>query len=281
MLDPDNAPVGVDPNRSSVARVYDYLLGGSHAYAIDITVAGQITSAMPEVADVALENRNFLSRVGRFISRETNVRQFLDLGSGLPTAENVHQVVQRIHKDAKIVYVDYDPVVAAHGRAILEENSNTRFVQADIFEPESILDNPEVKGLLDWSEPIALLAVAALHHHNGERGEPAEVMGQFIDRLAPGSFVAISHVIDPSDGSSDDEILQKTLDVIHRGSMRDITARTKDEIRELFHGLELIPANGQSGADIVPVADWWPDGPRYREPTIAQRIIAGGVAVKR
>ncbi|MFI5613296.1 SAM-dependent methyltransferase [Amycolatopsis sp. NPDC051903] len=281
MLDPDNAPVGVDPTRSSVARVYDHLLGGNHAYAIDITVAAQISAAMPEVADVALENRSFLSRACRFISRETDVRQFLDLGSGLPTAENVHQVVQRLHQDAKVAYVDYDPVVAAHGKAILQENGDTRFVLADIFDPQSILENPDVRDLLDWEQPIALLAVAALHHHNGERGKPAEVMGQFIDRLPAGSFVVISHVIDPSDGSEDDEILQKTLDVIHRGSMRDITARTKEEIRELFHGLELVPANGETEADIVPVADWWPDGPRYRPPTIAQRIIAGGVAIKR
>nr|WP_255637699.1 SAM-dependent methyltransferase [Amycolatopsis sp. DSM 110486] len=189
-------------------------------------------------------------------------------------------MVQRIHPEAKVVYVDYDPVVAAHGRALLEENNNTKFVRADIFEPESILDNPEVLGALDWSQPIALLFVAALHHYKGDRGRPAEVTKQFIDRLPPGSFVVISHVLDPDDGSEYDSTLQATLEVIRRGSMRDITARTKTEIRELFHELEIIPSSAVGEADIVPVAEWWPDGPRYTKPTIAQQIIAGGVARK-
>ncbi|MET7997394.1 SAM-dependent methyltransferase [Amycolatopsis sp. NPDC005232] len=280
MLEAENTPVGVDPTRAFVARVYDYLLGGKDNFDVDRHEAERIIAAMPEVPDVAWENRNFLTRVCRFLANNTEVRQFLDCGSGLPTAENVHQVVQRIHPEATVVYVDYDPVVAAHGRALLEENNNTKFVQADIFEPESILDNPEVLGALDWSQPIALLFVAALHHYKGERGRPAEVTKQFIDRLPPGSFVVISHVLDPDDGSEYDSTLQATLEVIRRGSMRDITARTKTEIRELFHELEIIPSSAAGDADIVPVAEWWPDGPRYTKPTIAQQIIAGGVARK-
>ncbi|WIX84186.1 SAM-dependent methyltransferase [Amycolatopsis carbonis] len=280
MLESDNTPVGVDPTRAFVARVYDYLLGGKDNFDVDRHEAERIIAAMPEVPDVAWENRNFLTRVCRFLANNTEVRQFLDCGSGLPTAENVHQVVQRFHPEAKVVYIDYDPVVAAHGRALLEENNNTKFVQADIFEPETILDNPEVLGALDWSQPIALLFVAALHHYTGDRSRPAEVTKQFIDRLPPGSFVVISHVLDPDDGSEYDSTLQATLEVIRRGSMRDITARTKTEIRELFHELEIIPSGAAGDADVVPVAEWWPDGPRFTKATIAQQIIAGGVARK-
>jgi hypothetical protein len=278
--DEANAPAGVDPNQSSVARVYDYLLGGKDNYQVDRKVAEQITQVMPEVADVARENRNFLIRACRFLANNGRIRQYLDCGSGLPTAENVHHAVQRIHRDARVFYVDYDPVVAAHGRALTSDSENTEYLEADIFSPGNILDNPLVQTRLDWDEPIAVLFVAALHHYKGDRGRPAEVTKEFIDRLPSGSYVVISHVLDPHDASEDDAKLQETLDVIKQGSMRDITSRTRQEILELFHGLELVSPGPRKEAEIVPLSQWWPDGPLLVEPTIAQRIMAGGVARK-
>ncbi|MBB4684016.1 SAM-dependent methyltransferase [Amycolatopsis jiangsuensis] len=280
MLDEDNAPVGVDPTRSSVARVYDYFLGGEDHYEVDRVMGDQILAKMPEVRDVARENRAFLIRACRFLATNAGIRQYLDCGSGQPTAENVHQVVQRIHDDAKVLYSDYDPVVASRGRALLVEDERTNYLEADIFAPESILDAELTRGHLDWNQPIALLFVAALHHYKGDHGQPAEITRRYLDALPSGSYVVISHVLDPRDGSQDDETLQETLQVIREGSMRDITARTREEIRELFHGLELVPSGPGRPGEIVPVADWWPDGPRLGPDTIAQRIIAAGVARK-
>ncbi|GAA3547551.1 SAM-dependent methyltransferase [Amycolatopsis ultiminotia] len=280
MLDDENAPVGVDPTRSSVARVYDYLLGGKDHYDVDRAMGDQIIAKMPEVRDVARENRAFLIRACRFLATNAGIRQFLDCGSGQPTAENVHQVVQRIHSDARVLYSDYDPVVASRGRALLVEDERTNYLEADIFEPAGILEHELTRSHLDWSEPIALLFVAALHHYKGDLGRPAEVTKEYIDALPSGSYVVITHVLDPHDGGQDDETLQETLQVIRDGSMRDITARTREQIRELFHGLELVAPGPGQPAEIVPVAHWWPDGPQLGAETIAQRIIAAGVGRK-
>ncbi|GHF42190.1 hypothetical protein FHX82_005071 [Amycolatopsis bartoniae] len=268
-----NAPVGVDPTRASVARIYDYLLGGKDHYEIDRRTAAEIAEAMPEVRDLALENRAFLIRAVRFLVKEAEVSQFLDLGSGLPTAENVHQVAQRLNPEAKVVYVDNDPVVLAHGRALLEENEQTHFISGDIFDPRTILDHEVVRTHLNWDEPIALLTVATLHHHKGERHEPAEVMRQYIDALPSGSYVVISHIFDPEEGD-DAEAMKALEDAVARGSLGGATARTHSEILELFHGIDMIEPG------IVELVNWWPDGPSLKPLNVAQRLIVGGVGRK-
>jgi len=143
---PSMVPVGVDPNRASIARVYDAFLGGKDNYAIDREVFQKVQKVAPEAQDLAWSNRNFLIRAVRFLVDQGNIRQFLDCGSGLPTAENTHQVAQRIAPEARVVYVDNDPVVIAHGEALLEENDFTHFVPADIFEPQQVLQHPEVRA---------------------------------------------------------------------------------------------------------------------------------------
>ncbi|MFI5615059.1 SAM-dependent methyltransferase [Amycolatopsis sp. NPDC051903] len=280
MADELNAPPGVDPTRASVARVYDYLLGGKDHYEADRKVAESIMVTMPEIADATRENRAFLIRVCRFLATNAGITQFLDCGSGLPTAENVHQVVQRINAESKVVYTDYDPIVAANGRVLLEDNDRTRYVEADIFEPESILDDDTVRTHLNWDQPIAVLFVATLHHHKGDRGRPAEVTAEFVKRLPSGSYVVISHLVDPSDGSGDDKAIAELQEVLRSGSLKGVIARTKAEIRELFHEAELIPPGPNRVPEIVPLIDWWPDGPLLNPPNVAQRIMVGGVARK-
>ncbi|HEY3690486.1 MAG TPA: SAM-dependent methyltransferase [Pseudonocardiaceae bacterium] len=280
MSDETGAPPGVDPNTPSVARVYDYLLGGKDNYDVDRRQADAITRHMPEVADVAWQNRNFLIRLCRFLADSAGITQYLDCGSGLPTAENVHQVVQRVHRDAKILYVDYDPVVAAHGRALLDENEYTEYLEADFFDPPSILDAEVVEQHLDWTKPIAVLFLAALHHNAGDNGRAAEVTKAFVERLPSGSYLAISHVLDPGDGSEDDRILQETLQEIRTGPMKTITARTAPQILELVHGWDVIPPGPGVAAEVTTVSGWWPDGPMIGEPSIAQRILGCIVARK-
>jgi SAM-dependent methyltransferase len=267
-----NAPVGVDPTRASVARVYDALLGGKDNYAIDRQVMREMITAVPDVVEAARENRAFLIRVCRFIARQTGVVQYLDCGSGLPTAENIHQVVQRLNPESRVVYVDNDPVVLAHGRALLEEDDRTRLIDGDLFQPTAILENEVVRTHLDFTQPIALFQLATLHHYKGPRDRAAAVMHEYVNALPSGSYVAISHFYDPQ---SEDTAVTKALeDALAKGATGGATSRTHAEIMELFTGLDMVEPG------VVPVTDWWSDGPHLKPRTPAQRLVAGGVGHK-
>lgn len=269
---PARVPVGVDPSRASIARVYDAALGGHDNYEIDRQVLSQVGQVAPEVNDLAVENRNFLIRACRFLASQGGVNQFLDCGSGLPTAENVHQVVQRLNPEARVVYVDNDPVVLAHGRALLEENDLTHFIAADIYQPREVLENELVRKHIDFTEPLALLHLGTLHHYEGSRDEPKQIMQEFIDALPSGSFVAISHFFDPEDEYS--EVARKMENIFRHSPMGSGMFRTKGELEELFDGLEMI----DPGVEVC--AKWWPDGPQLKELNQAQRCIAGGIGRK-
>ena len=268
----ERVPVGVDPTRASIARVYDAFLLGKDNYEIDREVLHKVQKAAPEAQDLAFENRGFLIRACRFLASQTGITQFLDCGSGLPTAENTHQVVQRINPEIRVLYVDNDPVVLAHGRALLEENENTHFVAEDIFEPQRILENEVVRRHIDFSQPIAFLQLGTLHHFNGPKERPAEIMKEYVDALPSGSFVAISHFFDPED--EDSTTARRMEDFFLHSPMGSGTFRTQKEIEDLFPGLDMVPPG------VVRCADWWPDGPRLKELNVAQRTIAGGIGRK-
>jgi len=268
----ERVPVGVDPTRASIARVYDAFLLGKDNYEIDREVLHKVQKAAPEAQDLAFENRGFLIRACRFLASQTGITQFLDCGSGLPTAENTHQVVQRINPDIKVVYIDNDPVVLAHGRALLEENENTHFVAEDIFEPQRILENEVVRQHIDFSEPIAFLQLGTLHHFNGPSERPAEIMKEYVDALPSGSFVGLSHFFDPE--NEDSATARRMEDFFVHSPMGSGTFRTQKEIEDLFPGLDMVPPG------VVRCADWWPDGPRLKELNVAQRTIAGGIGRK-
>jgi hypothetical protein len=270
---PDRAvPVGVDPTRASIARVYDAFLNGKDNYEIDREVLRGVQKAAPEAQELAFENRGFLIRSCRFLASQTGLTQFLDCGSGLPTAENTHQVVQRLNPDIEVVYIDNDPVVLAHGRALLEENEQTRFVPADIFQPRDIMENELVRSHIDFTRPLALLQLGTLHHFAGPRERPAEIMREYIDALPSGSYVAISHFLDPENEHS--EVARKMEHMFLHSPMGSGTFRTMAEIKELFDGLELV----EPGVTLC--ADWWPDGPRIKPLSQVQYCIAGGVGRK-
>ncbi len=265
-------PVGVDPTRASIARVYDAFLGGKDHYAIDREVFEGVRKVAPEAQDLAIENRSFLIRVCRFIAMQTGITQYLDCGSGLPTAENIHHVVQRIRPESRVVYVDNDPVVLAHGRVLLQENDQTHFVAADIFQPSEILDNELIRKYIDFAEPVAFLQLGTFHHYDGPRERPAEVMRQYVDALPSGSFVAISHFLDPENEYT--QVARRMEDVFVHSPMGSGTFRTYDELHELFSGLELVEPGLQR------CADWWPDGPHLRPLNPVQHCIAGAVGRK-
>ncbi len=267
-----SVPVGVDPTRASIARVYDAFLNGKDNYEVDREVLRGVQKAAPEAVDLATENRGFLIRACRFLASQTGIEQFLDCGSGLPTAENVHQVVQRTNPDATVVYIDNDPVVLAHGRALLEENERTHLVGADIFNPAEVLGHEEVRTRIDFSRPLVFLQMGTLHHYNGPRERPAQIMREYIDALPSGSYVVISHFFDPENEYS--PVARKMEEMFLHSMMGSGTFRTRAELLELFDGLELVDPG------LTLCADWWPDGPRLKPLNQVQQCIAGAVARK-
>lgn len=262
----------VDTTVPSIARVYDAFVGGKDNFEVDREVFHRVLEVAPEAAETGRQCRQWLIRVVRFLAGEAGVDQFLDCGSGLPTAENTHQVAQLTNPEAEVVYVDNDPAVAAYGRALLEENERTHFAVADLRRPEELFRHPTVAGSLDLDRPLALMHCNTLHHvTDAER--PAEIMAEYVDALAPGSYVAISHVFKPDPGEQRHEL---ALDIEARfhALMGSCYYRTRAEITELFTGLELVdPGIGY-------LFDWWPDGPRATQPSDVDHLLLGGVARK-
>lgn len=269
----DAIPVYIDTTKASIARVYDAFLNGKDNYEIDREVLRRVQQVAPEAVRLGTDNRDFLIRVTRFIASQTGITQFLDCGSGLPTAENTHQVAQRIQPDARVVYVDNDPIVLAHGRALLEENDQTHFSAADIFKPDQIINDEIVRKYLDFSEPIALFQLGTLHHYDGERS-PQSIMAEYIDALPSGSYVAISHFFDPETTPELSELARKMEHVFLHSPMGSGVFRTRTEIEGMFPGLELVEPG------LVRCADWWPDGPRITPLDPIQHCIVGAVGRK-
>ncbi len=273
---PSQVPVGVDPTRPSIARVYGGFLGGKDLYEVDRQVMNKISNAVPEAVDIARGNRGFLNRACRFLV-QTQIDQFLDCGSGLPTAENTHQIVQRFNDEARVVYVDNDPVVLAHGRALLEDNFRVRMVDADIFKPSTVLENETIRANLDFSRPLVLLQVGTMHHVEGDHAP--DIMREYIDALPSGSYVVFSHFFDPETPELS-SIARKIENILVNGPMGAGRFRTRPEILAMLDGVELIKPNAQAGPGLAVCDEWWPDGPRLSPLSDAARCIVGGVGLK-
>ncbi|GAA5107858.1 SAM-dependent methyltransferase [Nocardia iowensis] len=267
------APVGVDITRASIARVYDATLGGKDNYPVDRYVVDKVAEVAPRQSDVARMNRRWLHRAVRYLAGTVGIDQFLDVGAGLPTVGNTHEIVQQQNPEAQVVYVDNDPVCNVHGRVLLERNEYTHFVPADLTEPNTLLTHPEVTPHLDLTRPLALILCGILHHVDDDL-DPAGIMRQYIDALPAGSFVAITHFWDPADGSEAHEMaveLQRRFTTLGLGSG---WYRTRDEIASFFGDLELIEPG------LVELDDWWPMGPALRPRLTEERLLLGGVGRK-
>lgn len=267
------APTVIDPNKPSVARVYDAFLGGKDNYASDLEVFRQIDAVAPQMKELARSGRDWLIRAVRYLAGAGGMDQFLDLGAGLPSAENTHQVAQRENRDARVVYVDIDPVVAAHGRALLEENDRTHLLQADLTRPDDIWNSPEVSRLLDLDRPLVLMQASTLHHVSDAQG-PQQIMDRYIELLPSGSYLAFIHFHDPEDGGEGTELARFVEQIFAQGDMGSGYFRTRTQIERLLRGTELIEPG------LVQLEDWWPDGPRTRARTVADRVALAGVARK-
>lgn len=261
----------IDRSRASIARVYDFALGGKDNYEVDRAVVDTLRVVAPEIEQFTVDHRQFLIRATRFLAGEAGISQFLDLGSGLPTSENTHQVAQTLNPAARVVYVDNDPSVAAHGRALLEDDQRTWFAPLDLTDPDAVLADPTVREHLDLDEPIAVLQLGTLHHHVGEPA-PAEIMRRYVDALPAGSYVALSHFYDPQDESS--ELARRMEDVFVHSPLGSGVFRTESEILEMLPGLELVPP----GFSLL--VDWRPAGPPPQTYLPSQRCLAGAVGRK-
>lgn len=252
--------------------MYDCFLGGKDNYEIDRQVFEQVDAVAPEMKQLARAGRAWLVRVIRFLASEARVDQFLDLGAGLPAAENTHQAAQRLNPDARVVYVDNDPVVAAHGRALLEENDRTHLVMADLTKPDEIFTDPTIARCIDLTRPTAVIHSSTMHHVPDEE-QPLEIMRRYIELMPSGSYLVLTHFTDPQDGGAGSELARFVEDIFARGAMGSGYFRTREQILQYFDGLELVDPG------LVQLNQWWPDGPLLTTST-ADAVALGAVARK-
>lgn len=231
---PSWAPGDVDLDQPSGARVYDYYLGGSHNFAVDRIMARQAIEMWPDLPQIMQANRAFLRRATRYLVSR-GITQFLDIGSGIPTVGNVHEVAQAAAPESRVVYVDIDPVAVAHSRAILAGNDRADIVQADLADVEAILTDPRATRLLDLTQPIGVLMVALLHFVPDE-AEPAKIVARYRDLMAPGSYLALSHA--SYDGRPD---LVNSHAALYRRTATPMTMRSRAQIEALLEGFEVVP----------------------------------------
>ncbi|MEV8503853.1 SAM-dependent methyltransferase [Actinoplanes sp. NPDC051475] len=258
----------LDTGRPHPARVYDYLLGGKDNFAADRAAAEQGLTVNPDAATAPLQNRAFLRRAVRFLAAEAGVGQFLDIGTGLPTSPNVHEVAQAADPSARIVYVDNDPIVLTHARALLTSSpqGRTAYVDGDLRDVGEILRAPELAGTLDLGRPVAVLLLAILHFFDDD-ADPYTIVGRLMDALPSGSYLVVSHITadyNPTSWARFSEIMRR----------QGITTRLRNqpEVGRFFAGLELAEPG------VVPILRWRPEG---EEPlTDAQAALYGGVARK-
>jgi hypothetical protein len=224
-LNDDWRPSGVDTERASAARMYDYYLGGSHHFEVDREAAEAVLAVLPEARTFARQNRAFLRRAVQY-GVDHGIRQFLDLGSGLPTGGNVHQIAQQVVPDARVVYVDNEPVAVAHSRHMLRENPYATCIMEDITRPNRVLHHVETGQLIDFSQPLMVLMCAVLHFVPDERG-PADIVRAYSDAMASGSYLALSHATarDYPDQMPDVvKIYERTQNTAHLRTREEITA---------------------------------------------------------
>ena len=231
--DPSWIPPDVDVSKPNPARVYDYLLGGANNFDVDRALARKLIEIVPDSAFIVIENRAFLRRAVRFLA-ESGIDQFLDLGSGIPTVGNTHQIAQAVNPDAHVVYVDQEPVAVAHSEMMLADNPSADIVRADVRQPGLVLNDPRTRALLDFSRPVAVLMFAVIHFMPRD-DDPATMVRAYRDATVPGSYLALSH--GTSDGRRDmDELAEE----YSSRATADAVMRTRAEVAEFFDGYDLV-----------------------------------------
>jgi hypothetical protein len=250
---PDWLPPEINTNVAHPARVYDYWLGGKDNFPADRALAEHIMQAIPTMRAMARANRAFLSRSVHYLAAEAGVRQFLDIGTGIPTSPNVHEVAQAAAPDARVVYVDNDPIVLAHARALMGSQNigETAFILADLHQPQAILDHPTLKATLDLTQPVAVMMVAVLmYFRDTEDPNPYGMVSTLLEPMPSGSYLAVTH---PT-ADFDPQAMAGAVAAAEQAGVT-LVPRSRAETEAFFTGLELVEPG------VVPVLAWRPDEP--------------------
>lgn len=264
---PEWAPASINLDQPSSARVWDYFLGGSHNFEVDRRVAEQAISFKPDMPDLARQVRMFLQRAVR-TAAAAGIDQYLDIGAGVPTMGPVHETARETVPGARVVYVDHDPVAVAHGRALLAADPDAAFIQADARSPRAILDHPEVRALIDFDRPVAVLLCSLLHFVS-DADDPAALVATLRDAVAPGSFLVVQHA--SHDGQAGEII--EMLQMWNTKSPEPMYWRTREEIENLFAGFTILEPG------VVQVQQWRPDPEESRRTDLDHVRYASYAAV--
>jgi S-adenosyl methyltransferase len=270
MSDPELVPPGVDPARPSAARMYDYFLGGRVNLPVDREVGDQLKAAAPDLEDAVWANRAFHQRAATWIAAEGGVRQFLDIGSGLPTQSNTHDAVHKVAPDARVVYIDHDPMVAAYAAQLLAADGTTALVTADLREPDTILSAPAVRTLIDFSQPVGLLMTSVLHFV-ADGSDPWGLVARYVDATVPGSYLVVSHFtadkLPPRAVQAGRDAYAQTPD--------HVVPRSRSQIERFFAGMDLVPAQQGGEPGVTYVGLWRAEDPVAADSDGSRGIYCG------
>ncbi|MFI6041932.1 SAM-dependent methyltransferase [Nocardia sp. NPDC051321] len=253
---------GLNPNVPSSARIYDYMLGGKDNYDIDREVAHRMLAIAPDTRTLAWFIRQFLVKAVE-VAADSGVRQFIDLGAGIPTSPNVHETARKIEPSARVVYIDNDPIVHAHCDALLAHSPGVTALKADIRQPDDIIDRLKTGSLIDFNEPVALLIVGVLHYVMDDE-HPQQILAKFRDVMAPGSYLALTQA---SGDTHPDFIGQSHEDT--NNSPSQVRYRTREQTAVFFDGFDMI------GPGVVPAQEWLDD-----DLPATRLVIYGGIAIQ-
>ncbi|MFF4730202.1 SAM-dependent methyltransferase [Streptomyces mirabilis] len=258
----------IDANVPTAARMYDHYLGGKDNYAADRAACAELDKVVPSTRALALNNRRFLQRVVGTLAAEYGIRQFLDHGSGLPTQENVHQVAQRVDPSSRVVYVDNDPMVLVHGRALLDQNDRTTVIHADLRDTEKIFSHPDTRRLLDFSQPVAVLFNSVFHCiPDGETDGPLAVAHRVAERLVPDSCMVMCQLV-----SEDEKVREFVTDFMDQATQGHWgRVRQEKDVAEWFEGLDVLEPG------LVEVSTWRPDNEVAPRQLTQEWVEFGGV----
>lgn len=258
----------INTNVPQSARVYDYWLGGKDHFPADRALGDAIAGALPTIRTQVRAQRAFLGRAVRYLTRDAGIRQYLDIGTGIPSAGNVHDVAQEVAPESRVLYVDNDPIVLAHARALMAGTAEgpVAFIQADLREPEAILSDPAVAGTLDLAQPVGLVLIGVMHHLRDDDG-PRRIVATLVDALAPGSYLVLSQ----STPDFDPDAMRALAAASEQGGIPNVP-RSLADTEPFFAGLELVEPG------LVPMATWRPDPGAEQDPRSVYAY--GGVARK-
>jgi hypothetical protein len=268
-----NVPPGVDPTRPSPARLYDYYLGGTTNYAVDREAAERLKIAAPDLIDAIWANRGFHGRAAVWLA-EQGIRQFLDIGSGLPTQNNTHEAVHKVAADARVVYVDNDPMVAAHADGLVADDGTTTLITVDVRDPDALLGHPGLHKLIDFAEPVGVLMTAVLQFV-ADGSNPWGLVTRYMGAVVPGSYLALSH---PTQDNLPPRSVQAALDT-YANATAQVHPRSNAEVEQFFDGLELIEPYTGAGPVVTYGGLWGAEDPVVAD-SDGSRAFYCGVARK-